>query len=370
MSTQVYELLARFLSRHPVRPPAGMDPSRYRDFIEKRRHAMVSLIEALANQAEGLLVPVRNGGNWGISKEARPDGLEWRITRFNGAMEPQGHEAHRSAEAALEDAILWADLARLQQLAVTSTKAFRQWFGPSLVVDDVGQPKVMYHGSLRDVAWFDRLKSTEWRRPSMDTVGSWFSDHPSEDGGAGMYANGEGAAIYPVYLAITRPKVYAKFTDFLREMHEAEGRKLEEQSPRGVGSTEGLRARLKAQGYDGIAFTRTNNQALHDSIAEAADSVRRARQDEFRVRRAERAPYTMKRERLEQTLASLQAELQAADGSTEFDKQRVWIAFEPWQVKSAIGNSGRFEPDSPSLTDREDDQDAAAMMQPRERMRA
>ena len=82
----------------------------------------------------------------------------------------------------------------------------------------------------------------------------------SDDGGAGMYASGDGASIYPVYLRIEKPKVYKTFAAFLDDMHKAAGRDPKTQNPPGVGSTTELRNKLKAQGYDGIRFARTDSE--------------------------------------------------------------------------------------------------------------
>jgi hypothetical protein len=224
----------------------------------------------------------------------------------------------------------------------TDSAAFKRWFGDSKVVDATGKPLVMYHGTSRDFNIFDRMKSAEFRRVSMDTVGSWFSNEPSK---AEQYGGGEGLNVMPVYLSIKNPKLYRSFDDFLREMHEAEGRKFEDQNPKGVGSAEGLRAKLKAQGYDGIQFEQTDNASLYREIKDVQDAIGRARKEEFGVSRVDRAPYTMKRERLEKTLTSMQAELKQMGGSTEFDGQDVYVAFEPTQIKSATGNIGTYDPE-------------------------
>lgn len=216
----------------------------------------------------------------------------------------------------------------------------------SKVVDpDTGEPLVMYHGTTRGgFEVFNRLKTLEWRGPSMDTIGSWFSDNPSDSDGAGLYAQGggNGDAIDPVYLSIQNPKRYRTFNEFLRHMHRAAGRPFPESAP-GRGSTEELRAELMEDGYDGIEFEQTANESLMQDITEMQDAVERAKQEEFSVRRAERQPYTMKRERLEQTLRSMRKEVDEFGSSTEFDKQRVFIAFDPAQIKSAIGNRGTFD---------------------------
>jgi hypothetical protein len=202
----------------------------------------------------------------------------------------------------------------------------------------------MYHGTFRGgFSTFDRNKTTEWRQPSMDTVGSWFSNNPSEAGGAGMYASGQDASIYPVHLSIKNPKMYNTFNDFLVDMHSAAGRELPKSAP-GLGSTEELRQKLKAEGYDGIAFKQTANQSLMQDIQEMQDAVKRARMEELSMKRQEREPYTMKRERLEQTLNSMNKELSQYGSSTEFDEQRVFIPLEPTQIKSAIGNRGTYDP--------------------------
>lgn len=200
----------------------------------------------------------------------------------------------------------------------------------------------MYHGTTRGgFTVFDRLKTLGWRGPSMDTVGSWFSNNPSDSGGAGIYAGGGKSVIYPVYLSIQNPRVYRTFNDFLRDMHRAAGRPFPEGAP-GRGSTEELRAELKAQGYDGIEFEQTSNQSLMADIREMEAAVQRAKQEEFSVPRRERQPYTQKRERLEQTLRSMRKEMDEYGSSTEFDEQRVFVAFEPEQIKS-VYNRGTFD---------------------------
>jgi len=242
-----------------------------------------------------------------------------------------------------------AAFSRMGQALRTSTPEFKRWFGASKVVDDNGRPMVMYHGTSRPgFTVFDRLKTLEWRSPSMDTVGSWFSNNPASSDGAGLYAAGGNSALYPVYLSIQNPKVYRTFNDFLRHMHKAAGRPMPENAP-GRGSTEELRAELKAEGYDGIQFWQTANESLMEDIREMQDAVKRAKDEEFSVPRAQRQPYTQKRERLEQTLKSMRKELDEFGSSTEFDGQRVFVAFEPTQIKSAIGNNGQFDPTNPDI---------------------
>ncbi len=208
-------------------------------------------------------------------------------------------------------------------------------------------PRVMYHATSKDFNVFDRLASTKFRRPSMDTVGSWFSSSPEK---AERYAGGEGYNVMPVHLNVKNPKLYAKFDDFLRDMHEAEGRDFSQQNPKGIGSAEGLRAKLKAQGYDGIQFEQTNNASLFNEMLATQEAIKNARLDERSVKRAERAPFTMKRERLEKTLEAMNKEFHQMGGSTEFDGHDVFVAFEPEQIKSATGNRGTYDPNKADIT--------------------
>jgi hypothetical protein len=168
------------------------------------------------------------------------------------------------------------------------------------VVDENGEPMVVYHGTfvrqmgdgtdMGDITAFDRMFSTRFRRPSIDTVGSWFSTNPGE-GGAEMYSGkDQGAAIYPVYLSIKNPQI----TTF--QLMTSRARKLQngkdDGRPIGAEEVEAYRAWLKSMGKDGIKIEASGNE-----------------------------------------------------GSTEFDNQVAWIALEPTQIKSATGNIGTFDPE-------------------------
>ena len=179
----------------------------------------------------------------------------------------------------------------------TGTPAFKKFFGDSKVVDADGNPLVVYHGTIvrpdtegvkgmGDIMAFDRMFTTQFRKPSIDTVGSFFSTNPGE-GGAQMYSGtGEGAAVYPVYLSIKNPYT-TTFETMLRRARMMEngvddGRKI------GAKEVAALRKFLKETGKDGI-------------------------------------------------------HIKADPKSAEFKDQDVWIALEPEQIKSATGNIGTFD---------------------------
>jgi hypothetical protein len=188
---------------------------------------------------------------------------------------------------------------------------FADWFGQSKVVNENGTPRIVYHGtivrpdthevkSMGDITFFDRLFTTKFRKPSLDTLGSWFSTNPG-DRGAQMYAgNCAGSTIYPVYLSIQNPHE----TTFLLLERRArllvngidDGRPLE------TAEVDAFRHWLKQIGKDGIKL-------VHDEHNER--------------------------------------------GSTELKYQDALIALESEQIKSAIGNSGLYLAKSKSISDQE-----------------
>jgi len=197
-------------------------------------------------------------------------------------------------------------------LKQTDTPEFKRWFGNSKVVDDEGEPLVVYHGAplhinptgdvLGDLTEFDRnavsLFSGSGLDIGMDKVGHWFTDTPGERG-AELYS-GKTGTIYPIYLSIKNPWGVT-FDEFLkkgqtlsgwdklaREYRKRTGRNL----PEGRWDVKPLRSWMKDNGFDGIQFK----------------------------------------------------------GVIDNPTQKVWLTLEPTQIKSATGNRGTFDPDDPDIT--------------------
>lgn len=190
---------------------------------------------------------------------------------------------------------------------------FWRWFGDSQAIDADGRPQVFYHGSivwehdgrqLGDIHIFNRKASTEIvrRAPSADEVGIWFSDSPGMNG-AEMYASNSGV-IYPVYLRV----LDAKRTTFIAMTRTAYRLGHGEPPAQGMAKPTDLepyRTWLKDAGYDALRL-------IHDERSSPTST---------------------------------------GTISTEFKHQNVYVVLEPNQIKSAIGNSGHFSPDSPCLSD-------------------
>lgn len=112
----------------------------------------------------------------------------------------------------------------------TQTAAFRRWFGDSKVVDENGEPRVVYHGTKRDFDTFDMTAEANGGFWPSGALGAFFSP---KDWAAEIY----GPKIKPVYLKIENP---------YRMTNEENGR---------IASRDAARARreeLIAERYDGI----------------------------------------------------------------------------------------------------------------------
>lgn len=77
-----------------------------------------------------------------------------------------------------------------KELRGTATKAFREWFGDSKVVDGSGKPRIMFHGSETDaIEVFEGLEVTGWFASDRATAETYDS----------------GGGIHEVYLSVQNP---------------------------------------------------------------------------------------------------------------------------------------------------------------------
>jgi hypothetical protein len=158
----------------------------------------------------------------------------------------------------------------------TETPAFKEWFGDSKVVDDNGDPLVVYHGTTQDFSEFDTHNA------------AFFTDDNSM---ADTYSGGgkkpyKGGQTVPVYLSLKNP------------------------------------LSVDAQG------SRWNNIEYEDDIINTDDLVDMARSkghDGIIVKNI------------------------MDGGSSTYMFGNIYAAFEPTQIKSAIGNRGTFDPNNPDI---------------------
>jgi hypothetical protein len=219
------------------------------------------------------------------------------------------------------------------------TPEFKRWFGKSKVVDDSGQPKVMFHG--HDAGGFSAFDKARIRPDDYDAPfnGFWFSDSP--DTGPAMRDAG---AVMPVYLSIKNPAPADVWRSTARAVRA--DRRLRD-GARSEGDE--TRARLQDAGYDGVQFAGT-------TITEA-DRAAYERDGKVTFKTVRGALYTVMDEGAEganlyrgsgDSLDHITGYVDFADFQRTFDAENVWVAFEPNQVKS-VNNRGAFDPRDPDI---------------------
>lgn len=177
----------------------------------------------------------------------------------------------------------------------TDSPMFKAWFGYSKVVDTDGNPLVVYHGTVSSFSVFDDLMLGRSTGHKSAKLGHFFSASSEvADAFSGEKWEGwplkktfaNGANTVPAYLSITNPfEISAK--EFL------------DRFVRGNESPSAFRKQLENRGFDGLRIR--GDAAMADRMG---------------------------------------GEEYAAD---------AYVAFNPEQIKSAIGNNGSFDRDDTSI---------------------
>ena len=195
----------------------------------------------------------------------------------------------------------------------TETPEFKAWFSGSKVVDEDGKPLVVYHGSGRDFHDFDTDK--------MLQLGSHFgtvdvANQAAENRGAD-------ANVKSCYLSIQNP---IRLHDWVEWSPETIARSLKAEHKIDIGKPKtpnDVKAALMKLGYDGVVYL--NRCEVPKLTAQSISQ---------RLAMADKELYTA-------TDAEYKKAIPEATDS--------WIAFHPTQIKSATGNSGKFDPSDPDI---------------------
>lgn len=123
-----------------------------------------------------------------------------------------------------------ADAGGVRAAAQWATEAFRKWFKNSKVVNERGEPLVVYHGTSEDFSEF----AVSWGGNFGE--GFYFGDADT----ASQYGEGDGRRVMPVYLSLKNPATQ-EVIDPLRDRAEM-----------GEIEYDDIRSTLEKQGYDGI----------------------------------------------------------------------------------------------------------------------
>jgi uncharacterized DUF497 family protein len=171
---------------------------------------------------------------------------------------------------------------------ITDNQKFKAWFSGSKITDAQGRPMKMYHGTKAAFAEFDESKFGITDEGWMGK-GFYFTYNPEEASGYAlgeMFGKGDSPNVVPVYLSIKNPLLITMSVL-------PDGRTLKDLHEGTIVSDRGskaVRSLADTGGHDGIVLANKEGKPLHV------------------------------------------------------------VAFRPNQIKSAIGNSGAFDPESTSIT--------------------
>lgn len=227
--------------------------------------------------------------------------------------------------ASRADAEMPARMAEAYRGPVTENPNFRAWFGDSKVVDAEGKPLVVYHGTTADITQFDAARRGENTGAESAKKGFFFTPDPVT---AESYA----------HYAATDAKVAA----LLREAEVAEARGDWDTYDAKVAQYEALdksfqdpQNRLAGQNTVPVYLSMSNPLRIDAKGENAAGFDIPAA-----IREAVRGKYD----------GLIIDNLDDAAGLVDRTATH-YVVFKSEQIKSAIGNSGRFDPNSASLTD-------------------
>ena len=186
---------------------------------------------------------------------------------------------------------------------VTSTEEFKKWFGESKAVDGNGKALTLYHGT--PTPEFSQVRPTFYAAKSPEYASVFAGTEADERWHP---------AVYPVYLKVENPLDFREFG--LRQISKEDMGKF--LTDHGVKVDYDIRQVINAAAYDGTAKAWQYIRQLTDI---ASGIFKHAGYDGI-----------------------IQNE-SVGDTKTE-----AWVAFEPWQVKSATGNNGKFDSNDIDIT--------------------
>lgn len=186
------------------------------------------------------------------------------------------------------------------------TEAFKNWFGDSKVVDETGKPLVVYHGTRSDIESFITTKGRTSFGAHFGTAQA-ANDRLAGLGSLSMerkHGITPPEQIYPTFLSIKNPY---EMDDMIHWSPEELAGRVEYD----FSANRGVNLKIKKRSFQGGTFY------TYEDIVDALKS-------------------------------------QGFDGvkyknTVEGGGEESWIAFDPAQIKSAIGNRGTFDPIDPNI---------------------
>ena len=251
------------------------------------------------------------------------------------------------------------------------TPEFKNWFNNSKVVDENGNPKVVYHGTFNDFVEFDRNYAKDnYGRPetSMDMVGSWFTtEHQSK-----FYADPEKplgdkvGKTMEVFLSIQNPYVVDWQGQNPLEVYTTRTKKIEDaiadfEETNIAFEYNKINEKLRKTGKGTNSLNDYERSVLLDYREERKkylDNFREAKSNASKQDTLTRFSKIVEEKggsegfrdwAKGQGYDGVYLQETTGDAFGEFNPADMWIAFEPNQIKSATNNTGAFDPKNPNI---------------------
>lgn len=153
----------------------------------------------------------------------------------------------------------------------TANQNLQQWAQGSKILDEAGNPRVVYHGSDQPI---ERFKAggevLEGSRNLTAGEGIYFTDNPKLAAAYAGRRGGEGANISPVYLNIKNPLVVKSPTFWAKLRAKVKGDDaVRDARYKSVYLSKAEVEQYKAQGYDGVV-----NEASSEIVVFSPDQIR------------------------------------------------------------------------------------------------
>jgi hypothetical protein len=245
------------------------------------------------------------------------DAARTRVTNDALNRSMPDHMDARAEVMRASDEIAAGRMPEVREMPTTALPEFREWFAASKVVDDAGEPMVVYHGGAKNFDEFDMARVGEKQK---------------SDWGPGIYLTpSKSNADYYRVEAVKKADeeynaAYQRYEDLTKDVKVIDG------APQ---YSEASRAALKEFQRIGREKDKTAEGHIHEVFANIKNPLiepYRSMPDPFLARQAKEAGHDG-------------IFILNGDGSIN-----EIVAFDPKQIK-AIGNSGKFDPNSASLTD-------------------
>lgn len=245
-------------------------------------------------------------------------------------LKQKGYKIHRSHSQTDAGAGFWdkhrGKSATVWEDSQTRDANLRAWFGKSKVVDQAGNPLRVYHGTGSDFSIFSLGHRTENQGIDQYGTGFYFAEDPSVASG---YTHGDSANVMPVYLRIQKPMTTTT-PAFRKPIVE----KLIKASPNYL---DALRDFGDVDHYGERAVLSSTVDAFLD-YENAIVQLNTIQHDFYRDH--------------PDAFVNNLYKITGFDGVAvpDFGYGRVWVVFSPTQIKSATGNSGKYDSSNADIT--------------------